>query len=512
MKLIIKKHLIISMCLLSVSLLILFILKPNIHRKPSISFWIWHSNASINSEQQKTLKKLKVKTLYLKAGEFEIKNDKAIFFNHQLNIRKRDFIKYKITLVYTFGSQFRKEFTILNNLRIQEFIKNTIIKNINQFVKDNILVQGIQIDFDGPESKVKEYLGLIKYLKHNIQEDYELSCTVLFSWIKNQNFIKLIHSVDYYVPMLYFYESHDNINTFKPLIEYNKFKLMLNTFKLFQKKYYLGLPTFGNCYIYNPDQQIKYLDNQIKIDYLLENNFQYILNIKTYPYNKNINYENIYHFNLLSPLYLKNYIIPAGWHIIFDTITIQGLKKYYSNVTKHSDKNLKGVILFRFPKQQDNLVLSLKSIEKSIIKPELNWQKNINIEIKILEDTKEYIIFKIILKNQSETSSILDKENQFIQFRIQEASIESIDMGEFDRLSYGVGKNDAIQLSSIKRASVIRLYEYYLNNNETVETGRIKLIKKDDQYKGNYYIYSHFYFNINNKKKKIIEEWRSFYE
>ena len=111
-----------------------------IHTDTNISFWIWHSNADVTRKQHKILKKINVKELFIRTGEFDINRGKIFFRNDQINLKNKYLNQYELTLVYTFSVEFKKNFALFNNEEMLKTVAGLINKNIRFYIKHKFYI------------------------------------------------------------------------------------------------------------------------------------------------------------------------------------------------------------------------------------------------------------------------------------------------------------------------------------------------------------------------------------
>jgi hypothetical protein len=114
----------------------------------------------------------------------------------------------------------------------------------------NVMIAGVQLDYDCPTSKLGAYADLIDAL-HAELPDHDLSITALPTWLRWREFDRLVSHVTYYVLQVHSLDPPTNIERPLVLCDDSRIPGYLRRAAAFDAPYYLALPTYGYRVIFD---------------------------------------------------------------------------------------------------------------------------------------------------------------------------------------------------------------------------------------------------------------------
>ncbi len=163
-------------------------------------------------------------------------------------------LDHPITLVYRiFNSNKRwlkkDEYTFMDELFIQP-----VLGIVGHAKEQGIDIRGIQVDYDCPTSKLRDFSEWLKHFKQN-HSDVELSITALPTWMTSRYFDDVVRQTDYYVLQVHSFEMPANAGEVKPIFNHKNFPRYLQTANQTRHPFYLSLPTYGYRVYFDPHGQ-----------------------------------------------------------------------------------------------------------------------------------------------------------------------------------------------------------------------------------------------------------------
>ena len=117
--------------------------------------------------------------------------------------------------------------------------------------KYRLKIDGIQLDYDCPTSKLDRYANFLKAWRP-IYPRFDLSITALPTWLNSLNFSKLIAATSYYVLQLHSFEKPKDISQAKEIFPKGKASAFVLKAARFRHPFYVSLPTYGYEVMYLP--------------------------------------------------------------------------------------------------------------------------------------------------------------------------------------------------------------------------------------------------------------------
>ena len=128
------------------------------------SYWIWGNMIPKRVSHEKDL--------YVYQGIFDVVRGKYTYHFEGLSPRPIDKYSGKLTLTY------RLEKLIPPSIIVSRFVSHQ-----KAWRRHNIVIDGIQIDYDSPTKKLLEYADWLALLKKEIKSDVSISITGLGDWL-----------------------------------------------------------------------------------------------------------------------------------------------------------------------------------------------------------------------------------------------------------------------------------------------------------------------------------------
>ena len=148
-------------------------------REVPVAFWAWKTKTPATAEVQKAFSATNAKTLFLRAGQFDLDNG---------DIRRIRPVSgslpssVELHLVYNGTRKFLGEWDRLEPDAIAQKISETYQTDLTRAKDDLVKVEGLQLDFDVPTRLLPQYAEVLRGLRVLLPPNTKLSITGLPTW------------------------------------------------------------------------------------------------------------------------------------------------------------------------------------------------------------------------------------------------------------------------------------------------------------------------------------------
>lgn len=152
-------------------------------------------------------------------------------------------------LAFRINTQASKFFAANDIYPLVDSISNAIYETVNSAPEDEVV--GIQFDYDCPTARLKDYVRFLKIMQKKLLplkqrfSEFNISITALPTWLQSGDFKDLAKVTDYYVLQLHSFELPKNAKQANKIFPYDKAISYIEKASMFQRPYYVSLPTYG---------------------------------------------------------------------------------------------------------------------------------------------------------------------------------------------------------------------------------------------------------------------------
>lgn len=137
----------------------------------------------------------------------------------------------------------------------KEFLEKQTQAALKRFQYSGFTINEIQFDFDCPESKLKSYGELLKYIKSAFSQ--KITITALPSWLNAKSLAGVLAHCDHYVLQLHSLKKPQGLMSIPDLFDFEKADKWLNQAAEHGVDFSISLPTYG--YFLGFDERGNYL-------------------------------------------------------------------------------------------------------------------------------------------------------------------------------------------------------------------------------------------------------------
>jgi len=230
--------------------------------KPKVGAWYWHSPVEVTLPQASEAKSAGLDELYVRAGTLTYDGER-----YQIHLQQewKQSEPFGVRLVYNADAGALRHIASAlgdssdSNASAEE--KDSLIRQIadeigNAYHEDERLAQnagltvrGIQLDFDLPQSRLRDYAKLVPKIRERLVSR-EFSVTALQSWVGTPEFKELQEATSWTVPQLY--EGYLSEGPKKMhLSDYGQLKRMFEKLNESGHSYRIGIPAYSQAYLFD---------------------------------------------------------------------------------------------------------------------------------------------------------------------------------------------------------------------------------------------------------------------
>lgn len=177
-------------------------------------------------------------------GEVGAKNQATTYYAAQPDWATLAKGQVPVTLVLRANAALGEVLTEESIDRTSAYLANVLKESTETAKKAGVRVTGVQLDYDSPTSKLPEYRQLLERLRAELPQ-YEMSITVLPTWLKSWQFSKLVRDLAYYVLQVHSLEKPTTVDAPIAICNTSKISGYVRRASLEGVPFYVALPTYG---------------------------------------------------------------------------------------------------------------------------------------------------------------------------------------------------------------------------------------------------------------------------
>lgn len=457
---------ILIMVILSYSATIAFKSKEKERSLKGNFLWHWHRRANLSKKSIKKIIQWDIKGIFFHIGEFTYYKDRPQFngFKFQLDTFERlnELNGLQIHLVFTFSGSSKFPFIKYFNNHTESaisFILEVIDSYLNICRAKGLEVSGIQLDMEY-RVQFEKYKRLIDTVAEKFGNNYLISITPRANWYRRKEFTALIEKTDFIVPMFYDYAIGKKAKSLMKVTDSDWIKSSLKKYKLLNKPFYAGIPTYSYSKIYDEKGNMIESWAKLSVEKLSENPDFKLVKSKYYKG------DNIYVFKALRATKLVNYRLKKGAVVRFNIVTPKAVNNYIEIINEVDPDNLLGIAFFRYGYPREDLVINEEGMDQVF-----NCDKSGSCipEVDVLIDKEEYnqlsnggeVKLNLVLINAGNQDSYTSDSANELTLKVENGKITNFNQGDF---------------GSVKKSeNLLVLSEKHLSKNEAVYSGLVRV-------------------------------------
>lgn len=415
-----------------------------------LAFWAWRTNAPSNVEVQKAFAATSAKTLFLRAGQFDLVKGALQRIRPVSGTLPSS---VELHLVYTGTRKFLRDWEQLEASAIAKAVVETYQADLARALNSHAKVNGLQLDFDAPTRFLPQYAQLLQRLRDLLPPNTKLSITGLPTWASSRDLKAVLATVDFWIPQCYGTAIPAHVNQRIPISSPSDVARIVTQARQLNKPFYAGLSAYGYAILYAKDGGLLELRGDLDPAWAAHNASLELMERQTFKGEANAS-EMRYVYRAKSDVVLDGLIIQAGETLVFDLPSAASLRASARAVRENAGEALLGICVFRVPMANDETTLSIGEIAAALT----DTQTKVATAITVKNSPDQQLILRA--ENIGTASTMLSEDALTVDLNVPAGSIGGVTslagFSAYETLCHQPGREAAWPCSE-RRANVIRL-------------------------------------------------------
>jgi hypothetical protein len=326
-----------------------------------IVFWHWRTPAPEARDISNAVTKAKMRTLFIRAGQFDLRGDTAIQRIRPMS-GSYPSASVEMHLVYNATSKLLREFEQVDPAVIAKSVEGTYREDLKRANKDRANVLGMQLDFDIPTRLLPRYADLLQALRADLPPDTQLSITGLPSWVASNDLHTVLRAVDFWIPQFYGSEIPATIDRKIPISSGSDVARHVARVRQLGHPFYAGISAYGYAILYGKDGSL--LEVRANIDPQLATRDSDLELVESTAYPNSDEQRMVY--RVRGEHVFRGLTVRAGETLVFDLPNVNSLKAAARAVRENAGEQLLGICVFRLPSGFDKTNLSIDEVTAAL--------------------------------------------------------------------------------------------------------------------------------------------------
>jgi hypothetical protein len=415
-----------------------------------IAFWAWRTQAPDRAEVQKAFAATKAKTLFLRAGQFDLVNG-AVQRIRPVSGALPSSIE--LHLVYNGTRNFLRAWEGIEANTLAQVITETYRADVARAHNDQAQITGLQLDFDVPTRLLPLYAQTLTRLRELLPPNTKLSITGLPTWVTTNDIKAVLAAVDFWIPQCYGTNLPDHITKRIPISSPQEVARTITRVRRLNKPFYAGLSAYSYAILYAKDGSLVELRGDLDPAGAAHNTNLELIERQTFKGEGSAS-EMRYVYRAKSDVVLDGLIIQAGEILVFDVPSAASLRASARAVRENAGEALLGICVFRLPMENDETTLSSSEIAAAL----MDTQTKVATAITLKNSPNQQLTLRA--ENIGAARAMLSEDALTIDLNIPAGSINGVTslagFTAYETLCRQPGREPAWPCSE-RRANVIRL-------------------------------------------------------
>lgn len=381
----------------------------------TVAFWAWRTQAPADAEVQKAFTATNSKTLFLRAGQFDVVNGSAQRIRPVAGTLPR---WVELHLVYNGTRRFLREWETLTPGDIAKTLAETYRADLVRAQNDHANVVGIQLDLDSPERLLGFYGQVLERLRELLPSGTKLSITGLPTWMSSSEISRVLTHVDFWIPQCYGAAVPTNVNQRVPISNASEVAKNVARARELNKPFYAGLSAYSYAILYGKDGELLELRGDIDPALAAQNVGLELVQSQTFKGDAESS-ETRYVYRTKTNLVLDGLIIEPGEMLVFDLPSASSLRAAARAVRENAGDQLLGICVFRLPTTDDAATLSTGEIAAALSDTPDKTSTAITLE-------RSGQILKLLAENIGTTGAALADDALTVDLSVPPGSVKGV--------------------------------------------------------------------------------------
>lgn len=213
-----------------------------------VAFWSWRAEAPSQSEVERAAAETGARTLFLRAGQFELKSGGVGRVRAVAGPMPRG---VELHLVYNATPRLLSEFEHLDEKALAASAVETFRADSARASRDGARVAGLQLDLDVPTRLLARYRDVLRETRFALPAGVRLSVTGLPTWMGSKELPGVLGEVDFWAPQFYGAEIPATADRVIPISSPLGVARGVERARELGEPFYAGLAAYGQAIVYD---------------------------------------------------------------------------------------------------------------------------------------------------------------------------------------------------------------------------------------------------------------------
>ena len=445
-----------------------------------LGIWYWNSPFSLSATQKSQLHQIGITYLFIKTASFTTDGTNVLLKEPvQWNSKAKGF---HVVLVFTVDVGLRGHFRHFPIATIVNGFSQGIQTEVNRAQKAGIRLSGVQIDFDCPTSQLTKYARVIKQTRKRIHFDGTFSITALQTWLSNSAYSKLARECNFIAPQFYEGTFGNTLESTKPIPDIDNITNGLQQASRPGKPVWAGLASYGHALVFSPNDHIEGIYHGLQPEdafRLPALQYQETLNLKTSHFD-GWDGETLAIFQAIHPDIHGRGI---GTKIAFAIPSARTLKLQWQTFLQNRTSQCEGAIFYRFPQPNDQMALSLPTINAVVHAQPIKQKFKVTLHKKsdpysllAPHQSKKKIAmdYQVVVDDEGTEATRVIPRGFAIVIQFSQPGFDQLDHGQFDQVITGqINRNGQFVPLAQAQSNCVMLIEHNFVPGERIKSGTI---------------------------------------
>ena len=204
-------------------------------------------------------------------------------------------------------------------------------------------VSGLQIDWDVPSRRLREYADFLTGLRQDLPATTGLSCTGLVTWLDTAHVDAVAHAVDWWVPQCYSTDVPDDISNATALVCRVDPGAVVERCARLERPFRIGIPTFEQSSLWSKEGKLMSAALPIACEDALAADFNAVVVAGDVASDR----EHLIRFTARRDLVLAGRMIPDGATLLIGEPTVSSVSKQIAGIRARGGPWCRGISFFR---------------------------------------------------------------------------------------------------------------------------------------------------------------------
>lgn len=431
-----------------------------------VAFWSWNQDAPSESEIEAARAHVKADTFFIRAGQFDIADD-GFIRTHEIAGRFPN--RVSVHLVYNASPAMLERFAEIDAVRFAARIAETYRQDAVRAERDGCRVVGLQLDIDAPTSRLSGYAALLRRVRDLVPNATQISITGLPTWMNSPALKEVLDATDFWIPQFYGDLIPKQLSDAGTITTPFALRRGVAQARKLKHPFYAGLAAYSHALLYSKQGTLIALRGDIAPSDIIRRSDLQLIRRQSFPVSDTDEAaigEWRYVFQATADMSIGTGNMRPGEHLVLSVPCAAGLRHAGQTVRAEAGENLRGICLFRLPRESDETTLTNREIGFALADKEAFDETQVRlIETSTVntDDDKDRATMKrltVAANNSGATSARLGEDAFNLTLRVPRGTFQGAAKleGFADIESLCEANGDAtLRPCSWQRANVVRL-------------------------------------------------------